>query len=292
MKKIICIQLCLIIFISFAQAGGPWPQKKGKGYVKLSESWMIFNQHFTIDGELEPNITTGVFNTGIYGEYGFTNKLTGIVNFTALARNYTNNLRSSTTQEILIPGETVNSLGDLDLGVKYGFTKAGAKVPISATLILGIPTGKNSAGSMGQLQTGDGEFNQMLQVDAGTSFQLGKKKKVNSYATAYLGFNHRTNDFSEEFRYGVEYGAGFMGSKLWLVGRVNALVPFENGDAPVSENINLYSNNVGYFSFNVEAAYYVTKKLGFSASYGGALAAQNIAAAPIYSVGVFLDLSK
>lgn len=292
MKKIICIQFCFLLFISFAQAGGPWPQKKGKGYVKLSEWWIQFNQHFRSDGELAPNAKTGLFNTTVYGEYGFTNKLTGIVYAPVFTRNYRENVISPITEEVLIPEESINSFGDMDIGLKYGLTKSGAKVPISASLILGIPSGKSSAGSAGQLQTGDGEFNQMLKIDAGTSFQLGKKKKVNSYVTGYVGFNNRTKDFSEEFRYGLEYGAGFMESKLWLVARMNSIASFKNGDAPESEYISLFSNNQGYFSYNFEAAYYVTKKLGFSASYAGALSGQVIAAAPSYSIGVFLDFSK
>ncbi len=293
MKKIICIPFCFFLFISLAKAGGPWPQFKGKAYIKLSEWWLTFDQHYTSTGGIDPNITTGIFNTSIYAEYGFTNKLTGIIYAPLLSRNYMNNQVSATTQEILIKGEAVNFFGDIDLGVKYGLTKKGAKVPISASLILGLPTGKSSAGSSGQLQTGDGEFNQLIQIDAGTGFQLGKKKKVNSYVSAYLGFNNRTKKYSEEFRYGFEFGSGFFKNKLWLVGKVNAIESFKNGaTAEDITSTSIFSNNSEYISYSLEAAYYFTKKVGMSLSYASAFRGEIIAAAPSYSVGVFLDLSK
>lgn len=293
MKKYIIILAVLIIGINTAQAGGPWPQKKGKGYFKLSEWWIVFDQHFTGSGGIDPNITSGIFNTTLYAEYGFTDRLTGIAYAPLLSRTYMNNLRSSTTDEILIEGDALNSFGDMDLGIKYGITKPGAKIPIAATLLLGIPTGQTSGGELGNLQTGDGEFNQLLQLDAGTSFQLGKKKKVNSYVSAYVGFNHRTNDFSEEFRYGFEYGAGFMDNKLWLVGKLNAIESLKNGaTAENTTSTSIFANNSEYISYSLEAAYYVTKKVGFSVSYASAFRGEIIAAAPSYSVGVFLDLGK
>lgn len=279
--------------VSSAKAGGPWPQKKGKAYIKISEWWIVFKQHYTGTGGLDPNVTTGIFNTTFYGEYGFTDRLTGIAYAPLLSRTYTNNLRSSTTNEILVKGEALNSIGDLDLALKYGLTKPGAKVPVSATLLLGIPTGRTGAGELGNLQTGDGEFNQMIQVDAGTSFQLGKKKKVNSYVSGYVGFNHRTNEFSEEFRYGFEYGVGLANNKLWLAGKLNAIESFKNGaTAENTTSTSIFANNSEYISYSLEAAYYVTKKVGVSVGYASAFRGEIIAAAPTYSVGVFFDLSK
>lgn len=293
MKKYIILIACSLLVLSSAKAGGPWPQPKGKAYIKISEWWIISKQHFTGTGKIDPNVTSGIFNTALYAEYGFTNRLTGIVYAPLFSRNYVNNVRSATTQQIIESGEAVNGFGDMDLGIKYGLTKPGAKVPISATLFLGIPTGKSAAGTGGRLQTGDGEFNQMIQIDAGTGFPLGKKKKVNSYVSGYIGFNHRTKQFSEEFRYGLEYGVGFMNNKLWLAAKLNAIESFKNGaTAEDTTSTSLFANNTEYVSYSLEAAYYITKKLGVSVGYASAFRGEIIAAAPSYSVGVFLDLSK
>eukprot|EP00903_Cladosiphon_okamuranus_P000645 g643.t1 len=213
----------------------------GNGFFKLSEWWIIFDQHYTDAGQIDPNVTTGIFNTSFYGEYGITDRWTGIVNANLFSRNYMNNLISNTTGELIQAGEAINTLGDIDVAVKYGLRPQGVRVPMAISLTLGIPTGQVSGGSQGNLQTGDGEFNQLLQYDIGTSFKLGQK--TNSYLGAYVGFNNRSNGFSEEFRYGLEWGLGLAGSKLWLIGRLNTLsdkvyltskLSFEpgTGDAP------------------------------------------------------------
>lgn len=289
MRKYILLFAITILFTSLVQAGGPWPQPKGKGYFKLSEWWVVFNQHYTDAGLIDPNITTGVFNTTLYAEYGLTDRLTGILNAPLLSRNYMNNLVSATTNEIIIEGEAVNSIGDIDVGVKYGLTKPGSKIPISATLLLGLPTGKPVAGKLDNLQTGDGEFNQILQIDAGTGFKLNEK--TNSYVSAYAGINNRSNGFSEEFRYGIEYGVGFMNSKLWLIGRLNGVESFKNGDtAETTTSTSIFANNAEFTSASIEAAYYITKNIGFSANYATAFRGEIIAVAPFYSVDVFFDL--
>jgi hypothetical protein len=257
----------------------------------LSEWWVVFDQHFNAEGELEPNIKEGVFNTSIYGEYGITDRLTAIVNAPLFTRNYREDHVSATTGEIVLSGEAINGMGDIDVGLKYGLTKLGSRTPVSATLFLGLPTGKTNAGDFQHLQTGDGEFNQMIQLDIGRGFKLGKN--TSAYATGYVGFNNRTQGFSEEFRYGVEVGAGFLNQKFWLTGRVGGVESLKNGDAPETFiTPSLFSNNTEFISFSLEANYYVTQKAGLSASFAGAFRAESVAGAPIYAIGVFYDMSK
>jgi len=290
MSKSISILTLLLLFSISAIAGGPWPQKKGNGYFKLSEWWLIYNQHFTDSGEIDPNITSGIFNTSLYAEYGFTDRLTGILFAPLYSRNYYNNQVSATTGELLLQGESLNSVGDFDVSLKYGLTKPGAKIPISATLTLGLPLGATGGGELGILQTGDGEFNQIIQVDAGTSFQIGSTA---AYTSAYLGVNNRTQGFSEEFRYGFEFGVGLMNQKLWLIGRLGGVESFQNGDTVESiNNTSIFANNAEFTSFGIETSYYLTKNIGVSASFAGAFRGQIIAAAPSYSVGVFYDMSR
>ena len=291
MKKLGIFILCIFISVSSSLAGGPWPQKKGKGYFKLSEWWIIFDAHFTEFGQQDPNVTTGVFNTNAYAEYGLSNRLTGLLNGTLFSRNYMNNLVSGTTGEILTEGESLNSIGDIDLGVKYAISKPGSKIPVSASLILGLPTGKTGKGTQGALQTGDGEFNQMIQVDAGLGLEI--VKPVSTYISTYVGFNNRTNEFSEEFRYGGELGLGFLKDRLWVIGRLYGVKSFENG--ATSANItstSIFANNTEYFSSALEVNLYLNKKLGVSVSTASASSGQIIAAAPSFSVGVFYDFSK
>ncbi len=281
--------LILICSISHAShAGGPWTQPQGKGYFKLSQWWIVFDQHYTDAGLVDPNITTGVFNTSLYAEYGFTNRLTGVLYFPFFSRNYMNNIVSSTTGETITEGEAINALGDTDVSLKYALNKPGSKVPVAASLLLGLPLGKTQGGEAGNLQTGDGEFNQMLRLDAGTGFTLSETKAA--YVSAYAGFNNRTNGFSDEVRYGVEAGLGIQ-KKLWLIARLIGVESLKNGEtAATATSTSIFANNTEYTSYSAEAAYYLTGKVGVSASFASAFRGEIIAASPSYSIGVFFDM--
>ncbi|MFK7899267.1 MAG: hypothetical protein AB8B61_00775 [Cyclobacteriaceae bacterium] len=292
MEKLIKISIVAVVaFLQFnhAIAGGPWTQQKGNGYYKLSEFWIVFDKHFTENGETDPNVKTGIFNTNLYAEYGVTDRVTTILNATLFSRNLMNTQTFNGT--VNTQGEAINGLGDIDLGIKYGLTKPGSKVPIAVSLYLGLPTGRTDQGTLKNLQTGDGEFNQLIQIDAGKGFKLFNK--INSYVSGYTGFNHRTNGFSEELKYGIEYGAGLLNQSLWIIVRINGVESFKNGiTAQDVSNASIFANNTEYTSYALEANYYVTKKMGLSAAYASAFRGEIIAAAPSYSVGVFLDLSK
>jgi len=291
-KSIVLIAVLCCLNWSSVQAGGPWPQPKGKGFFKLSEWWMVFNKHYTDSGLIDPNLTTGIFSTTFYGEYGVTDRWTVIAYVPFFVRNFTNSQVSAVTNEVLIAGEAVNGFGDLELAAKYGLTKSGSRVPVAASLYLGIPTGIPVAGTLNNLQTGDGEFNQMLRVDAGTGFKLGEK--VNSYASAYVGFNHRTKGFSEEFRFGAELGFGFLNQRLWVNGKLQGIESLKNGATAATANTttSIFANNAEFVAYSIELAAYVTKNVGISASYAGAIRGEIIAAAPTYSVGIFYDMNK
>lgn len=288
MKNIFITTISIFIFSS-AIAGGPWLPKKSKGYFKISEWGLIFDQHYTDAGLIDPNVTTGIFNTSFYGEYGISNRFSTQLYFPFLSRNYMNNIVSGTTGETLIPGEAVNALGDSDLGFKYAVTKPGSKFPVAASITFGLPIGKASAGTQGNLQTGDGEFNQIIQIDAGHGFSLGKK--ASAYFSGNIGVNNRSNGFSDEFRYGAEMGIGLAKNRVWVIGRLSGVESFKNGTAAGEvTSTSIFANNTEFTSMGVEAAVYATKKFGFSVGIAGAFRGEIIAAAPSFSAGVFYDL--
>lgn len=278
-----------LIFNVLAQAGGGWTQPKGGLYLKLSEWWIVSNQHFTDAGLIDPNTTSGVFNTSLYGEYGITDRLTAVAYFPLFSRAYMNNVISGTTGEVLIEGEAINSIGDTDLSLKYALTPK-SKIRTALTLTLGLPLGNEAGGSQRNLQTGDGEFNQMISFDASSGFQV---KKVQLYGTATLGFNNRNNGFSDEFRYGLEIGAGLLKGKLWLIGRLTGVESFKNGTLSSDANsTSIFANNSEFTSYGAEVAYKITPKFGISAGYASAFRGEIIFANPSYSVGVFIDIGK
>ncbi len=282
------IPFFIILFLSTnVFAGGGWPQPKGKGYFKLFQWWVVADQHFTDLGLIDPNVTNGIFNTGVYGEYGFTDRITGIAYVPFYSRAYFNNVVSGTTGEIIEPGESINSFGDTEIGIKYGIT-LNKPIALSATLKFGIPLGNNAGGATGRLQTGDGEFNQLIQLDAGAGYKIGK---VGAYANAYAGFNNRSNGFSDEFHYGIETGANLFDKKLTAIVRFYGIKSFKNGDLGDQVNsTSIFANNSEHFTFSPELAFNINKKWGVSATYATALSGRIIFASPSYSVGVFVNI--
>lgn len=295
MEKLTKINFTLIVVVFLlviptdAFCGGPWTKSKGKYYFKLSQWSLKFDQHYTDNGLIDPNITTGIYNTFLYTEYGLSDRFTTIFNGSLFSRNVMNNLRSATNNNIIVQGDAINSIGDIDLGIKYGLTKPGAQVPIALSVILGIPTGVTGKGEFGNLQTGDGEFNQQIQVDIGKGFTF---KNNSAYYSAYAALNNRTKGFSEELRFGAEFGLGIFNSKLWLSSKLNFIRSFKNGELASEVNsTSIFANNTEFTSLGVEANLFLTSKVGISINYTTALSGRIIAAAPSYSIGFFVDVN-
>ncbi len=280
--------LCLLLIPVNA---GPWPQPKGKGYFKLYEFWLQFDEHYTSNGEIDPNATLGLYNTALYGEFGITDRLTTFGNIPFFSRSTINNQISGTRGNVIIPGDAINGFGDVDLGLRLGLTQAGAPVAIAASLTFGLPFGEAAGGDQQNLQTGDGEFNQILSLSAGKSFRIGNS--TDGYISANFGVNNRSQGFSDEWRFGLESGVNVVKNRVWLIGRLVGSESMFNGETAASNpTTSIFSNNAEYLSVGGEVNVYLTKKLGVSAGVAGALSGRIIAAAPAYSAGVFLDLSR
>jgi len=280
------IFILLITISNITYAGGGWPQPKGKGYFKLSEWWVIADQHYTTNGMTDPNITSGLYNTTFYGEYGLTDRFTLIANIPLLSRSVINNQVSLVNGEVLFEGDAINAPGDIDLTLKYGFLNISG-ISISSSLTFGVPTGVTSGGNDGLLQTGDGELNQMLRIDAG--IPLGGNESFSAYSNVYFGFNNRVKGFSDEYRYGAEAGIGVLGSKLWLTGRLDIIKSrMDQADGPIDGSF--FANNAEVTSVTAEISYQFNHRLGVSVGYGTAIDGRIVYAAPSYTVGVFMKV--
>ena len=283
MKKLIVLSLLFVFtcqFFTHAQ----WLEKKGNGYFKLSAWSLEAGQHYTNSGKIDPNATRGIFNLNLYGKYGLSDNWNVIAYIPFYVKSYQNNQVSQITNETLLKGEEFNSFGDMDLGVEYRLFKK-SKYAFSTTLTLGIPSGNSKGGSDGSHQTGDGEFNQIIRFNAGASFFLFKHS---FYAKSYLGFNNKTENFSDEVRAGIETGTSFFGSKLFLLLRSNMVNSLRNGSLNASNSSgSIFANNVEFISIGGEVAWKFTKKIGFSFAYNSAISGKVIYAAPSYSAGVF-----
>jgi len=286
MKKILAIILILFTYESM-QAGGGWPQQKGKGYFKLGQNFIVADNFFNLQGEVIGITTISLYTTSLYGEYGITDRLTGLLYMPFFVRSTLNEVERRQTGNIE-PGDELNSFGDTDIGFKYGLT-SGKSIALSATVLFGLPLGKTAGGTTDAgetriLQTGDGEFNQMLMIDASHSFY-----PTPLYASVGLGYNNRTNGFSDEIRATGEIG--YQPSSHWnLAVKVFITQSTNNGDSDGGAGSGVFGNNVEYVSFGPELSYIFKENFGAVASAAFASSGQNLLAAPNFGVGVFLKL--
>ena len=135
------------------------------------------------------------------------------------------------------------------------------------------------------LQSGDGEFNQMVRVHVG--YSLYPKP---GYLAGYIGLNNRTNDFSDELHFGLEGGMA-LNKSLYAALKLNVVESLQNGDAAASQT-GVFSNNIEYTGIGPEVTYLLDNGLGFSLGIFGAFSGQNILAAPSINVGIVYDLKK
>jgi protein XagA len=282
MKNLTKSIVYIILITSFTPSvltAQAWTKSKGSGFYKLDFSSIRATDVFNTKGDVVPFRTLGNYITSFYGEYGITNKISAIAYVPFFVRNVVNETKGKQTGTIIEPGITNNNFGDMDLGFRFALPiKAFA---MSANLTFGLPTG--DAKQKDALFTGDGEFNQMLKIAAGT----GKKRW---WSQAAIGFNNRTKGFSDEFRYDFEFGYKFFNDRFLAILKINGIESLNNGTA-LEANTGLFSNNVEYMGVGPEFLYYANAKktIGVSARIAGAFKGQNVLAAPSMSVGVFSE---
>jgi hypothetical protein len=279
MRKLFLVSVFLL---GYAQifAGGGWSSGKNKGYFKLGQSIIVADQYFTPAGDVIPITTIGQYITYGFGEYGLSDRLDVTLYapfFSRATLNQLNDLKG----EVITQGDQLNSIGDIDVSLKYGLIQ-NKPIVVSTSITLGIPTGNPSGGVTSGLQTGDGEFNQMLRMDVSRSFPK-------FYTSAYVGYNHRTKDFSDEFRYGMEVGKPY--GNWYFIFRTYGIKPLGTDGQPVPDQVNgLFGNRIEYLAFTPEVNYQVSEHFGLSASVGGAYYGKRVLANPNYGFGVFYKL--
>lgn len=270
--------LIFLLFMTTMTHAGGWPKEKGKGYYKLGYSWINGTHFYTSQGNkvaLEREL--GFFTTSFYGEYGITDKLTAIayVPFATTAK-----LEETGS----MPGGTLTTIGDANLGFRYGLITGKPNV-LSTSVTLGLPFGQTSTDTSGgteSLQTGDGEFNQLIKLETGHSLGSG------FYASSFIGINIRSKGFSEEIRFGGE--VGHVSDKLIGILKFQSINSLMNGQSTGSASADFFNNNLELFSVSPEVAWRISKKWGLSVNYTMYVSGRKTFASPNTTIGVYLDL--
>lgn len=279
----ILLSIGLLFLTQNIYAGGGWPQPKGKGYFKLGHYSIISDAYYSPNGEIIDIATAGIHISSIYGEFGFTNRLTGIAYLPFFSRATLNEQKSGRTGNIIAEGDELNSFGDADIGIKYGLI-VNKPIVVSVGLTLGLPLGKPSGGSTGVLQTGDGEFNQIVSIEASRSLNKGK-----SWISGLIAYNNRTENFSDELRFGLELGTK-IGTKWFADVKIINVNSLNNGSDLETPSNGIFSNNIEYLAITPELSYQWNEKYGVTGAVGFAASGKRVLASPSFSVGVFLKL--
>lgn len=262
-----------------AFAGGGWVSGQYHGYFKIGQSYIRASDYFTPKGNVIPITTTGIYTTSFYGEFGLTDRLDVIAYLPFFTRSTLNQLNDS-NGNLIVPGDDLNGIGDIDFTLKYGIIKNKPWV-VAASLTLGIPSGNPSGGASRSLQTGDGEFNQMITLNMSRS--LGK-----FYVSFLSGFNNRTKGFSNEYRYGAE--AGYGSGKFYYIMRLHGIKPLGKDRQEISTINGVFGNRIEYLSFSPEIIYQAGKNWGINLGMGGVIYAKRILAAPNFMAGIYFKI--
>ena len=280
MKKSYYILLFILSFVSYNALGGGWPQPKGKGFFKLSQFFLIGKSFYNDDGSEQKDAfpTTGIYITNFYGEYGLTDRLTIGAYIPFLYRGVRNTQKFLSGKEDNV-GEAKNLFSDIDLMVKYGIIYNRPFV-LSASLTLGIPSGN----SRGLITSGDGEFNQLLKLEAGYGFQ-----KIPAFLGFGVGLNHRTNGFSEEIHIDTEIGYTFF-QKITLIIKHRTLMSLRN-DTPTASGMGIFGDRIDFHTLGPEIFINnIFRNVGFTANYFLNLGGKNTLVGSPFSVGIFMKL--
>ena len=285
MKHLIVLSLFLVTFKSLAQ----WVEPQGDTYIKLGFWGFQADQHYTGTGQKDPNATRGIFNSHVYVKHGLTSKISLSAYVPFFVRSFQFNQVSIHTGNELAPEGHENNIGDIDLGVEYQIFKQ-KKWVVSTALKLGLPTGEDAGGSDGSYQTGDGEFNQLIQLQIGNSFTL---KNQRFYSKFGIGFNNRTQNFSDEIRWNTELGTGLLKNKLWVIGRFRSLKSLENGSLDATNNEgSIFANNIAYSIVGSSVIFKWSPQLSLSAAYALPLSGKLIYTAPTWAAGIAFRLKR
>lgn len=277
------IRVLLITAFTFLSINVAFSQllEKGEGWVRVSQQFISSNSYFDPDEQAMPIRTNSLYITNVQGNYGLSDRLTASLLLPVFVRTTINEVQFNQTGNT-IPGASLNSIGDAEIGARFTFRKK-LPVQIIGFVALGLPFGKKGGvGLDTDLQTGDGEFNQLIGIQLRHTFS-------SFHVEGYTAFNNRSEDFSSEIRYGFE--AGYTANKIMITARLNSIESLFNDTAPVSQN-GIFSNHRELISPGVEVLYNFSKRFGVFASVDFIVAGRNTLNAPLFGVGLQLKKYK
>lgn len=266
----------LFTLSSFSQSA--WVQKNGEAYTQISYS--IIGNYTGLYGDpdyaTERSITDNTLQ--LYGEYGLSDRTTAIVGIPFKFLEAGNLVVPETFNNPITSEDNKVAFGNLLVGIRHKLYSK--NWIISGQFNLEAPTGTydNSPG----LRTGYDSWTFSPTLNIGRSFK-------GFFVQGFGGFDIRTNQYSSNYKLGVEIGARPL-KPILLIGFLNATGSFHNGNIqlPASNLLTgLYVNDQEYVAYGLKAIAELNPNLGLLAGYTGALSGKNVPKREVLSFGAF-----
>ncbi|MDA0336060.1 MAG: transporter [bacterium] len=260
-----------------ATASG-WTQPQGHGFYKMGAQILRGHDFHDGQGRSVQIPTLAQYTLSTYVEYGLRDNLTLITYLPVFERITLNRLEGRPSGFVYTRGEAVNGIGDGELGLRFRLWQGAATV-VSAALNLGLALGNDEQAS--GLQTGDGEWNQRLELQLGHSLYPAP-----AWIGASLGYDHRLRGYADRFVYNAEIGT-HMGQRWHLILHARGVRSLDEGADTVRGGAGgLAANDQRYFSFGPEVLFDVAADVTLSLGTMTGLDLRNTLSAPSLSVGL------
>lgn len=280
MKTYYHYSILFVLFFSttIVYSQSPWTQKKGSFYSQINFS--TISNYDEVFGDPDYNtyreITDQTYQ--LYVEYGITDNTTILINTPFKHIKSGDISANSNFDSELTSKETVNSFGNVELGVKHNFLSNKLLLTGQLNLDFNTSTYDESSG----IRTGYDAFTITPIISIGKGFSK-------SYFQAFTGFNLRTNNFSSNYKIGGEGGYKLF-SKLWLIAFLDFVISLENGDydVPLQNSLTaLYVNDQEYTAYGFKAIGEISPNFGIIAGVGGSFTGNNVAKKAALNIGIY-----
>ncbi len=284
---ILLVLLLLVVGHAFA-SGGAWNRRKGGYYMKFGLTSITAEQGFGYDGRLQPLFSDtvnfhggdfGVTDLTIYGEYGVTDWLTGVIStqYKVAVRQgeYRPTGRDSTA--------SASGLGDLWMGARLKLLPDDE--PIVATLTLGwkLPTGS----PLQDIPLGTGVVDYEAVAAVGTSFPAFSD--LYGYAQLSGGYRIR-NSAANELNILAEAGVNL--SKMLLIHGVldgsYSMADFGPaiGDPGNMELLGRFKNDQSFTRWRLGMIYSIGEDMDLNLDYEKYVSGRNIISGSGIAIGI------
>lgn len=280
------VLLILFILISIVGFGQGWNQKKGEGYFQLSGTTLKSGQYFndTKKIDIKPS-SFSASSIALYGEYGFSDKLMGIIYLPFISNIYhngSNHVIDDLSVKDVLPNQDIKrkGFGEMELGVAYAIQK---DKPLVLNIYAFASMPLDGFDNSNTLQITDNEPTQILKLGWGYGgfYPL--------YLNGSVGFKNRNLGFSDAIVHSWAIGVKIKKSLILSI-KVFGEHSLNNGPNDERKLFSMYSNNVGYLAYGPEIAYEHKEKIGAYFSVRSGTMARNVLGAGSVEGGIFFKL--